>query len=233
MSVVSSIFDYFDIVCVISDFLQPHDLAVLSKTNKSLRLDLEGCDKLSRSHVIAHIHEGNADIIEWVFSTQYFKSDRRSCMLPAYAAGSGNIDSIKVLVARNYHINYYASIAAAANNHVHMLEWLHSFGATISQCVASTAAANGHIEVLEWLKDNKLDWTVHLCTSAAEHGQIHVLQWARKNNRRWSKNITEAAARGNQLDTLKWLKGNGCGLDIASILSLTSNPEIRDWILSN
>ncbi|GAB9477020.1 hypothetical protein Gpo141_00014079, partial [Globisporangium polare] len=96
------------------------------------------------------------------------------------AAGRGDLDMLIWLFncPRDESVTY-AGDGAAANGHVHVLEWLFEFHPQEAQCYSdgyTGAARNGHLEVLQWLYAHypKRYWTG--CMEAAgEAGHLVIV----------------------------------------------------------
>jgi hypothetical protein len=72
------------------------------------------------------------------------------------------------------------------------------------------AAANGHLHILNWARANGYPpWDESICSHAAENGHLHVLKWARENNCPWKEHACAYAAMGGKLEVLKWMREMG------------------------
>lgn len=96
------------------------------------------------------------------------------------AAGRGDLDMFMWLFnhPRDESVTY-AGDGAAANGHVHVLDWLFEFHPQEAQCYLdgyTDAARNGHLEVLQWLYAHypKRFWT-ECMEAAGEAGQLVIV----------------------------------------------------------
>jgi hypothetical protein len=76
--------------------------------------------------------------------------------------------------------------------------WVPLWGSGLDLC--SEAAANGHLHVLQWARADGYPWDHATCTSAARGGHLAVLQWLHANGCPWTKDAcTDAAGVGTWL----------------------------------
>jgi hypothetical protein len=71
--------------------------------------------------------------------------------------------------------------AAAGSGQLEKLKLLRAGGCPWDACTCWAAASGGHLEMLQWARANGCPWDEETCSSAAGGGYLEVLQWARAN----------------------------------------------------
>ncbi|CAM9924860.1 unnamed protein product [Chrysoparadoxa australica] len=139
------------------------------------------------------------------------------------AARIGNLELLRLLESKivtcpsqNCPVTRHASLDAASEGHLHVLNWLYNKGYHMGQSMGMGAGEKGHLHVLKWMKEKGLPFdcmhgTLHgvdfLCSArAARGGHLHVLRWLRREtNCVWREGpICNAAASRGYVDILKW-----------------------------
>lgn len=115
------------------------------------------------------------------------------------------------------------------------------------QCI-NDAAANDHIHVIEWLRDANTDigrceWDEQTFANAVRYGSIDTLEWLRDPKTAggicpWNESACLASVCTGRFNNLKWLRdpetgGGICPWDVEDCLAHTRNPEIIAWINHN
>ena len=92
------------------------------------------------------------------------------------AAGSGQLEELKLLRADGWPWDRLTFWAAARGGHLEVLQWARANGCPWNRDTTSWAAMGGHLEVLQWARANGCPWDAKTCASAAEGGHLEVLQ---------------------------------------------------------
>lgn len=136
-----------------------------------------------------HFYTNNKDTVNW-------------------AAENGFIAVLEYLSYTCQEFTVTAMDLAAANGHLHVVQWLHenrSEGCTTA--AMDGAAEAGHLEVVEWLHENRSEGcTTAAMDGAAEAGHLLVVQWLDEYRREGcSFNAFECAAIWGHLRVIDWL----------------------------
>ncbi|RLN98636.1 hypothetical protein BBJ28_00018372 [Nothophytophthora sp. Chile5] len=102
---------------------------------------------------------------------------------------------------------------------------------------AQYAAANGHLHVLQWLTEfhsDRCEWTTYAMDSAAQWGHLSVIQWLHENRDEGcsvgAMNFTAITAH---LDVLQWLHVNrseGCSEVAFVFAAVAGRLEVLQWL---
>lgn len=188
--------------------------AVASQGNLTLLqfLHQQGCD-CSEAVCEAAARRDDLTILQWALaqdpplSTRFF---RNTCTA---AASAGDLEMLQLLESHCcddewYDIGYEVNFEAAAEGHLHILQWLHEeFG--LSDCTAEAAAPRGHLDVLRWLhtqEDCSHFFNEELSYNAAAGGELEILQWLRTLDPPcpWDERVIEAAASEGFMDVMQF-----------------------------
>ncbi|RLN91435.1 hypothetical protein BBJ28_00026043 [Nothophytophthora sp. Chile5] len=128
-----------------------------------------------------------------------------------------------------------ATVAAAANGHLDVLQWLYSeLGVALTEEVIAKAAENGHLDVVKWLHFNDCESGTWTMDDAAKNGHFEILRWLHDN---CSEGCTEMAmtwaANNGRLDILQWLHTNrteGCSTMAMDLAAQNNCMEIVRWL---
>lgn len=145
---------------------------------------------------------------------------------------------------------------AAANGHMHMLQWLHDKECPWDGCAPLHAAHHGHlcalqwmsqlgyplhfatmsnagtVEIVHWLREIGVPWQSDLCENAARNGRLSVLKCARENGCPWNVFTFARAAMRGDMAMLQWLLDNGCPWNHI-VYTYAANEKIQKWLSDN
>lgn len=165
---------------------------------------------ISSSVCVLAAKYGYTEIFSWAIqkSDSTWKYSRTIC---AYAAGSGNIEILKL----------------AREN-----------GCYWNENTCAYAAAKNHFKILKWAQRNGCPWNELTCLYAAHHGHFEILKWAVENGcplGSSSHKVFNSVVKRGDLDLLKWLETNGCyGNDDTCQIALEYRQhDIYHWALNN
>jgi hypothetical protein len=145
------------------------------------------------------------------------------------AAGSGQLEELKLLRADGWPWDRLTFWAAARGGHLEVLQWARANGCPWNADTCSWAAAGGHLEVLQWVRANGCPWDELTCSGAAKGGHLNILQWARANGCPWDEGTCDEAAWGGHLEVLQWARANGCPWDMYVLLAARGREVISRW----
>jgi len=140
-----------------------------------------------------------------------------------YYVHEGNLDMCK-------YCNVGLSFAynAAVYGHLHILEWLHTFGRFDDNCVVA-AANNGHLHILEWLHNNEypIDQTDY--TIAAQNGHLHIIEWLYQRSA--DVDFAHLAAIIGHLPILQ--SCNDISIDTCTTAAIHGHIDCLEWLIDN
>ena len=162
---------------------------------------------------------------------------RLSCQeyLCEAAAGSGQLEELKVLRENGWPWDKDTCWRAATGGHLEALQWLRANGCPWDEQTCYMAARGGHLEVLQWARANGCRWNEYTCSGAASDGHLEMLQWARANGCPWDEQTCYMAARGGHLEMLQWARANGCPWDHHTLGNARrlGHLELVNWAIAN
>ena len=88
------------------------------------------------------------------------------------AAGSGQLEELKLLRADGWPWDRLTCWAAARGGHLEVLQLARANGCPWNADTCSAAAGSGYLEVLQWARANGCPWTARARAEAAEYGYI-------------------------------------------------------------
>lgn len=169
----------------------------------------------------------SASTIHWTYMN-YLKIPYPRMVINALAA-KGIISLIELACSySNLRPDYRTCCYAAANGHLHVLQWLHLNNCPFDSNVCVSAAMHGHTHILQWLHSVGCEWDEEVPTAAVGGSTA--------NTKNCWDNQNEKASNGGHFLTLLWLQRNGCPMDYHSILSAAIRNNhifIVDWIRVN
>jgi hypothetical protein len=177
----------------------------------------EGCDEAARY--------GRLDVLQFLRSSSSSNKDRppSSCRWSAYtcerAAANGHLHVLQWLRGQGCEWDLFTCAAAAGGGHLQVLQWARLHGGDWNRYTCVWAAEHDHLPILQWARANGCDWNEDTCAAAAENGHLEILQWARDNGCKWNAETMLAAARGGHFAVLQWARANGCDWNKARCLS--------------
>ena len=104
----------------------------------------------------------------------------------------------------------YLCEAAAGSGQLEELKVLRENGWPWDKDTCWRAATGGHLEALQWLRANGCPWDEQTCYMAARGGHLEMLQWARANGCPWDHHTLGNARRLGHLELVNWAIANGC-----------------------
>ncbi|OWZ12455.1 hypothetical protein PHMEG_00014384 [Phytophthora megakarya] len=128
---------------------------------------------------------------------------------------------------------------AAANSHLHVVQWLQqNRNEGCTKDAMDFAARNGHFEVVKWLHENrKEDCSTKAMDEAAKAGHLEVVKWLHEHRTEGSTTkAMDGAAASGALDVMKWLKENRSeGCTRAAMIKAARNGHLRvlHWLHDN
>ena len=91
------------------------------------------------------------------------------------AAGSGQLEELKLLRADGWPWDRLTCWAAARGGHLEVLQWARANGCPWNADTCSWAAAGGHLEVLQWVRANGCPWDMYVLLAA--RGREVISRW--------------------------------------------------------
>jgi len=161
-------------------------------------------------------------------------------LLIALAARHGHIPVLEwARQIGNCFENGHASLEAAMNGQIHVLDWLYDSDGPLHFALTWSAARAGQIASLEWLQEHDIHChcdDVDVCYTAAEQGHLHVLKWLKDNG--WpccEAKVSASCAMNGQLECLQWLWDHGCRCDhkVCELAAEHGHLEVLEWALHN
>ena len=152
------------------------------------------------------IAEGHFNIVQYLCEHGWILNSG-NCIA---AAKSGNLEWLQYIYERNPTLltpDIYDEAAGSGN--VQILEWLSDNHIIGTQRACMNAAANGHLHCLEFAHvDDRCPWEISTCESAAKGGHLNCLIFLRSSDDRcpWDANTCAAAALGGHIECLKFLR---------------------------
>ncbi|RLN96149.1 hypothetical protein BBJ28_00013347 [Nothophytophthora sp. Chile5] len=127
------------------------------------------------------------------------------------------------------------AVAAAANGHLDVLQWLYSeLGVALIEEVIAKAAENGHLDVVKWLHFKGCKGGTWTMDGAVQYGHFEILRWLHDN---LSEGCTEMAmaraANNGRLDIVQWLHTNrteGCTTMAMDLAAQNNCMETVQWL---
>lgn len=203
-------------------------------------------------------------------STRY--TSARACKLLAGIIGSTRVSICDVAADGHLAIlKWYATetqctpsaktvARAAANGHLHIIEYLRQVGCPWDEDMVSAAAAAGHLNVFAYAVENGCNYTPYSFIVAAVNGRVNILQYAYDNNINtncskkildWFHNVHECSCRhfrdasniryvcrkaadAGNIDTIAWmlrLGYVGIGLTIRDGIINNHRLNVLEWLI--
>lgn len=201
---------------------------------------------------------GHKRVVEWMIETHATELKYPQCSTLSSAARGGQLDLMKWLHNDlNYPWDGTACTQAAANGHLHVLEWLYhetrpySLAHTHSDPgrqpwpadMISRAARGGHMHVLAWINDTigQLGSMARAgyCDEAARIGRLDILRYAHVHRVTITPDAASYAANMGHVHILEWMRSafggnNPFGYPANTLSSLTNaaqcgHLEVLKW----
>ncbi|KAL2911908.1 hypothetical protein HK105_208628 [Polyrhizophydium stewartii] len=225
----------------------------LHRTAFEAELPLAGFERLVRSgHILvdaelvngAALH-GRTDLLEWLDANNDILTtpESGSCWTTDamdYAAGKGNLDTVKWLDAhRTEGCTTDAMDLAARGGHFECLVWLHlhrSEGCT--NAAMDEAARGGHLDCVEWLHNNRAEGcTTAAMDLAAESGHLDMIVWLHNNrDEGCTFEAMDRAALHGHMHVLEWMRQNrteGCTLAAMNGAVWGGHLDVVQWLIEH
>ena len=136
------------------------------------------------------------------------------------AAAKGNLEMFKLLLEKGVDIHYSLETtiyAAASNNHLHFLKWLHRNNMCEdreSEELFLDAARSGNLEVIKWAKDVAgFNFPDGLINYAAKSGNVELVKYLRSKEIPWNESTCYCAVSSGNIAMLQYLFENECPHD--------------------
>ncbi|RLN96569.1 hypothetical protein BBJ28_00014360, partial [Nothophytophthora sp. Chile5] len=192
---------------------------------------LSACQAVQRA-----VSGGHIEMAKWLVAA--LPSLNRSIDLDE-ASGKGFLDVVQWGRESGGSCSTEAMDAAASNDHLDGVEWLHDHcteGCTTR--AMNDAAAHGHLDIVQWLHANRTEGcTTDAMDGAARHGHLDVVQWLHNNR---SEGCTVAAMDGaaqeNKLAVVQWLhdhRSEGCTVAASDEAASFGHVAMMQWLLTN
>ena len=151
------------------------------------------------------------------------------------AAADGHVHLLEWAHANGCSCGVHTSHSAASEGQLESLMWLHANGCPWDEENCAQAAAGGHLESLKWLRKNDYSWGVRTCAFLAKKGDLEVLQWARANGCPWNKQTCSFAAEAGHLEIIKWARANGAPWDSDTCRQASGEGhfEVLKWLFQH
>jgi hypothetical protein len=181
----------------------------------STRIDISTCAERS----------GNVAMLRWLKQQGVVMI---GAQLLHQAAVKGHLSTLQFLESElgfaldgDSRLSSHVCCSAAANRHLHVLQWLQERGARLGDdAVGQYAAAGGSVPVLSWLAEvlPSEHWTTQRLTRMLQlagcHGSLEACIWLRQRGAEWPAtlrarltHVREAAWKQCVSD---WARANGC-----------------------
>lgn len=206
-STISSVSaDMTDCIEVFPDTVDPHQCA-----------SVEECEKW--------INEHREDIEIWLKKETF-----SGFSVGLYMAAHGYLN-LMMHMPENYPITGWSAAYAAANGHIHILEWLKTINTVKTHRAQEMAAHCGNLESLIWLDNNEYPRSIFAFHQAVVSGHIHVLKWMLCNNYPIHSGVVEDAIIRGNLEVLKLLHTIITGKPSAHIVAAKcGHLDIVKWL---
>jgi hypothetical protein len=156
----------------------------------------------------------------------------------AFAAAGGHLEVAKLitqhgLLRSNIPIRMDE---AAANGHLHVLEYFNATGkGYFLKRTTDEAARNGQLHVVQWLHANRREGCTKLAMdSAAANGHLATVQWLHENRREGCTTAAmDSAAANGHLQVVEWLhasRGEGCTPAAMDGAAANGHLDILEWL---
>jgi len=86
------------------------------------------------------------------------------------------------------------------------------------------------MHVLKWLLKENCPYSPMASGAAAEQNNIKVLEWLYQKGLLVASHAGIYAAECGHLSVLMWLKEKKCIWNLRQCLTVTENPEIKQWL---
>lgn len=174
-------------------------------------LKSKGCPSVSKKITMAAVQNGNYEILEWLFDTDYeFDND-----ILEVAAKKGFIYMVEEILTFGYSSSEVdeAFLLFAEHGHLDGLEWCLENGINFNPLWRTRAVQGGNLNVLIGLNSYpRFPEDENLCTEAAKIGDKKILIWLRENGYEWSEETVMYAAE-TCYECLRLCCENGCPYD--------------------
>lgn len=226
---------------------------------------MDGAARLGHLHVVQWLHKhrtegctsnaiaaaagnGHFAVVQWLHAHR-FEGCRSYAM--DLTATHGHLQLLQWLYIEypRFSCTQACLPCVAANNHRHVLRWLHKEkGFELDVRTVEVAIANGHFELVQWLLKQEPSLSDQLTplsvARAAKSGNAEMTQWLVSEKRLWSSRALASAAATANLELVQWLydfasdgnddKSND-PVDAAVLFDLAhkSEFELIEWLLSH
>lgn len=177
------------------------------------------------------VYGGQRRVVEWILETHATELQYPQHSTMQAAARGGQLDLMKWLhLDLGYPWDGHACMQAAANGHLHVLEWLYHEARPglahthdnpsrkpFPAAMITSAARCGHMHVLVWINDTigQLGtWRSEgVCDEAAQIGRLDILKYAYVNRVTITPNAAAYAAENGHVHILEWMRSAFGGND--------------------
>lgn len=205
----------------------------------------EGC---TSNAIAAAAGNGHFAVVQWLHAHR-FEGCRSYAM--DVTATHGHLQILQWLYAEYPRFTCTQPFlpCAAANNHQHVLRWLHEEkGFAFDVRTLEVAIAGGHFGLVQWLIEQEPVLVAQLTplavANAAKSGNSELTQWLVTERQLWSSRALTSAARTANLTLVQWLYAYGGGegtgkrndpVDADTLFDLAHKGEfvLVEWLLSH
>ena len=150
----------------------------------------------------------------------------------AKTAEIGDLDFMKMLLAKGCKWNERTFASAALNGDLNNMIWLFENDCPMDNNTFTAAAKNGNPVNLEWLFKNGCPMDEDTFTAAVLHGSLENIKFLKINGCPQNKiDIIAAAKKCDNLDNMKWFFTNGYPTIFTNNESYKDDFENVKWLL--
>lgn len=224
-------------------------------------LAMDGAARLGHLHVVKWLHKqrtegctsnaiaaaagnGHFAVVQWLHAHR-FEGCRSYAM--DLTATHGHLQILQWLYIElpRFSCTQACLPCVAANNHQHVLRWLHEEkGFEFDVRTVEVAIANGHFELVQWLLKQEPSLgeqiTPPSVARAAKSGNAEMTQWLVTEKQLWSSRAVASAAATANFELVQWLYDTSDGkpndpVDSTVFFDLAKKSEFEliEWLLSH
>lgn len=187
----------------------------------------------------AAAHEGNWDIIKYLFKKKTLVLEPIRCL--DAAVDSGDLELVQWLHARRVGHNSDPIGTAALNGDIKMVEWLYHNGIKDQQSLDHAlllATIRNQMEVIQWLDAHGAQPRHdNILSAAGSYASLLLIKWIHEHwNEHWSTEVMDHAAGHGALDVVKFLhehRQEGCTTKAMDEAARNGHLQVVRWLHEN
>lgn len=122
-----------------------------------------------------------------------------------------------------------ATILAAINGKLEVLQWLIAHGYPVNAMTFNGAAESGNVQMLQWLYDHGYQGTATAVIEAIDNNRFEALKWLLAHGYPFLQGYFRAAVAGGDLNMIEWLYNNGYGNE-PDVLKVAQTENVYNWL---